>query len=478
MKQRGMENTHSLRSLKRIALIGAMFLVGYSLPVLAEAATYERSPEVRIFSETAGYQPVKSFYAYDSAFRGGGTVAIGDLGKDGVNEIVTAAGVGGGPHIRIFRLDGSFVNQFYAYDENVHTGVNVAIGDVDGDQRGEIITAPKAGGGPQVRVFDSSGQVDGTVGFYAYDENYHGGVNVAVGDVTGDGVAEIVTGNGIDGASHVRVFSGDGTWLGKDFRPFAENLRGGVSVAVGNVDGGVESEIIMAVQSADEAWVKVYKYNDEQTILGEWKAFDNFTGGVNVSSGDVDSDGQDEVIVAVNGDGGPQVKVFEAYGLEINAGLFAFEEDFYGGVNVAVGQTDDSSREEILVMPGKLPPQGRTDVQRYVDVNITTQTLTAYENGYKVNEFLISSGLWATPTPIGEYHIQRKLYSHLYSGPGYYLPNTLYNLQFTPGYYLHGAYWHNNFGHRMSHGCVNISYANAAWIYDWMQVGDLVVTHY
>lgn len=463
-----------------IAFIFAVFFVGVGvLPDDAQAVSYERAPELRIFSEMNGYQPINSFYAYDSGFTGGGAVAINDLGIDGTNEIITAAGLGGAPHVRIFRIDGSFVNQFYAYDENMHAGINISAGDVDGDGRAEIITAPQEGGGPHVRVFDGSGQIDGTVGFYAYDENYHGGVNVAVGDVDGDGRDDIVTGNGVDGASHVRVFSGNGTWLGKDYRPFAEDLRGGVSVAVGNVDGGDEAEIIMAVQSGDEAWIKVYKYDDAQTIIGEFRAFDeSFKGGINVAAGDVDSDGEDEVVVSVNGVGGPQIKIFEAHGEEINPGFFAYEEDFWSGVNIAVGQTDDSSREEIITMPSKLKPEGRTDVDRYVDVNITTQTLTAYEHGYKVNEFLVSTGLWATPTPINEFHIQRKLYSHLYSGPGYYLPNTLYNLQFTPGYYLHGAYWHNNFGHRMSHGCINISYTNASWLYDWMQVGDLVVTHY
>jgi len=123
-------------------------------------------------------------------------------------------------------------------------------------------------------------------------------------------------------------------------------------------------------------------------------------------------------------------------------------------------------------------PDGRTDVERYVRVDLSEQRMYAYEHGYLVNSFLISSGLPGTPTPIGETTIQRKLYSHLYSGPGYYLPNTLYNLQFRPHYYLHGAYWHNNFGHPMSHGCVNISYANAEWLFNWMQVGDLTVIEY
>ncbi|MDP3970279.1 MAG: L,D-transpeptidase family protein [bacterium] len=472
---------NNARNFFGIAIHIAIFcLVFFVLPYSVSAAQYYRSPEVKLFSESSqGFTNMHSFYAYDSLFTGGGTVAVADLGTDGVNEIVTAAGLGGSPHIRTFDLAGNFLTQFYAYDENMRAGVNVTAGDIDGDGRAEIITAPKSGGGPHVRVFNSYGMVKSTVGYYAYDVEYHGGVNIAAGDVDGDGIDEIVTGTGIDTASHVRVFDGTGTPKDLDFYPFAAEMQGGVSVAVGNVDGGLESEIITAVQNNGEAWVKVYKYNSERTILGEWKAFDNgFSGGINVTAGDVDGDGLDEVIVAVNGHGGPQVLMFKAHGDQLNPGFFAYEEDFHGGVAVAVGDIDNSGRESVVVLPGKMKPDGRTDVAKYVRVDLSEQRMYAYEQGYLVNSFLVSTGLSRTPTPPGEYHIQRKLYSHLYSGPGYYLPNTLYNLQFRSGYYLHGAYWHNNFGHPMSHGCVNISYHDAAWLFDWMQVGDLTVIEY
>lgn len=446
----------------------------------AVAATYLRAPEVKAYVEqSTGFTAIRSFFAYDKSFTGGGSIAIGDLGFDGTNELVTGAGPGGSPHIRTFRTDGSFLSQFYAYDKSMTAGVNVAVGDVDGDGAGEIVTAPQYGGGPHVRVFDGSGKIDQTVGFYVYDKTFTGGVNVAVGDIDGDGKADIVTGNGEGGSPHVRVFTGNGIWKGLDFYPFPEDMRGGVSVAVGNVDGGVESEIIMAVQSGGEAWVKVYKYNSERTIVGEFKAIQSdFTGGVNVAAGDVDGDGEDEVITAVHGKGGPQVKMYEAYGKDINAGFFAFEEDYHSGVNIAVGKLDAGKKEDIAVMPGKLRPEGRTNEHRYVRVDLSEQRMYAYEDGYVVNSFLVSTGLPGTPTPPGEYHIQRKIYSKLYSGPGYYLPNTLYNLQFRPHYYLHGAYWHNNFGRPMSHGCVNIHYDNARWLYEWMQEGDLAVIEY
>jgi lipoprotein-anchoring transpeptidase ErfK/SrfK len=81
------------------------------------------------------------------------------------------------------------------------------------------------------------------------------------------------------------------------------------------------------------------------------------------------------------------------------------------------------------------------------------------------------------PTPTGTFQVQQKIPVKLYQGPGYYLPNTKWNLEFLPGYYIHGAYWHNNFGHPMSHGCVNVSYQNMEALYDWAEFGTQVIIH-
>ncbi|MFA5995349.1 MAG: L,D-transpeptidase family protein [Patescibacteria group bacterium] len=442
---------------------------------VALATTYYRAPEVRVYKKVnSAYQVNKQFNAYAADYTGGGTVALGDLGGDNISEVITASGPDANPQVKVYRADGSLITQFYAYRPSMHAGVNVATGDVNGDKKDEIITGPQQGGGPQVRVFDPTGRVTSTAGFYAYDVNFRGGVNVAAGDLNCDGQAEIVTGNGIDGTPHVRVFSGNGTWTGWDVQPFAENNRGGVSVAVGNVDGGCAAEIITAVQANNQSWVKVYKYNLDKTVLGEWKAFpDDVKGGINIAAGDVDNDNMAEVIVGINGRGGSQVKLFEAYGKELDGSFFAYEADFHGGIHIAVGKT--AAGQVIVTIPNRLKPDGRTDVERYVRVDLSEQRMYAYEKGFIVNSFLISSGTYIHPSPQGEFHIIRKLYSHLYAGPDYYLPNTLYNLEFKRGYYLHGAYWHNNFGHPMSHGCINIHYTNAKWLFDWMQTGDLTV---
>ena len=115
---------------------------------------------------------------------------------------------------------------------------------------------------------------------------------------------------------------------------------------------------------------------------------------------------------------------------------------------------------------------------RWIDVDLTNQMVYAYEGDTIVNSFLASTGTWEHPTVTGQYNIYVKYTYTDMSGVGYYLadvPNTMY---FYQGYAIHGTYWHNNFGTPMSHGCVNLSIADSAWIFDFASVGTLVNIHY
>ncbi len=116
---------------------------------------------------------VASFFAYDPAFPGGVSVAAGDVTGDGVADIITGAGPGGGPHVRAFSLVGGVVTEvasFFAYDPAFPGGVSVAAGDVTGDGVAEIITGAGPGGGPHVRAFSlAGGVVTEVASFFAYD---------------------------------------------------------------------------------------------------------------------------------------------------------------------------------------------------------------------------------------------------------------------------------------------------------------------
>ena len=115
---------------------------------------------------------------------------------------------------------------------------------------------------------------------------------------------------------------------------------------------------------------------------------------------------------------------------------------------------------------------------RWIDVDLSTQTVVAYQGNSPVATFLVSTGVAAHPTVTGRYRIYVKYRYDDMTGPGYYLPNVPYVMYFYEGYSLHGTYWHHNFGHPMSHGCVNMRTSDAAWLYNWASVGTLVNIHY
>ena len=116
--------------------------------------------------------------------------------------------------------------------------------------------------------------------------------------------------------------------------------------------------------------------------------------------------------------------------------------------------------------------------ERWIDVNLSEQLLIAYEGDVPVYWVTVSTGLPGTPTVVGQYRIYVKYESTLMSGDNYYLPNVPYTMYFYRGYGIHGAYWHNNFGYPMSHGCVNVPVPDSEWLYNFAGVGTLVNIHY
>lgn len=110
--------------------------------------------------------------------------------------------------------------------------------------------------------------------------------------------------------------------------------------------------------------------------------------------------------------------------------------------------------------------------EKWIEVSLDEQKLRAWEGNKLVIEFPISSGLWA-PTPKGTFSIWHKTRNQTMSGGSkelgtyYNLPNVPNNMFFYKGYAIHGAYWHNNFGHPMSHGCVNSPLASVAQLFEW-----------
>lgn len=112
------------------------------------------------------------------------------------------------------------------------------------------------------------------------------------------------------------------------------------------------------------------------------------------------------------------------------------------------------------------------DIQKHIYVDLASQILYAYDGNNKFMQTPISSGRW-NKTPIGNFHIWLKLRSTRMSGgsgdDAYDLPNVPYVMYFYHDFGLHGAYWHDNFGHTMSHGCINMRQIDAGALFDWAE---------
>lgn len=127
-------------------------------------------------------------------------------------------------------------------------------------------------------------------------------------------------------------------------------------------------------------------------------------------------------------------------------------------------------------------PAGVADGERWINVNLSTQTLVAFEGDVPVFETLVSSGLPQWPTVTGQYRTYMKYESQTMNGYllgyDYYLPDVPYVMYFYEDYAIHGTYWHSNFGTPMSHGCVNVSTPDAGWLFNWAPVGTVVNVTY
>lgn len=119
---------------------------------------------------------------------------------------------------------------------------------------------------------------------------------------------------------------------------------------------------------------------------------------------------------------------------------------------------------------------------KWIDVNLSKQTITAYVGTTPLKTVLVSTGVAQHPTIVGWYKIYAKVPSQRMTGGRrgvdyYSIPNVPNVMFFYGDYAIHGAYWHHNFGHPMSYGCVNLSLSDAAWFYAWAVVGTPVHTH-
>jgi hypothetical protein len=270
----------------------------------------------------------------------------------------TGADAGGGPQVNVYDAKGNLMTAFQAYSQFFIGGVRVAVADVNGDGVADIITAPGPSGGPDIRIYD--GKTFQLIGeFLAYNPAFLGGVFVAAGNVMGGGKAEIVTGPDQGGGPDVRVFDMTGKLL-REFAPYATSFTGGVRVAVGDVDADGFADIITGAGPSGGPNVTVTS-GQSGVLLSSFQAFSPFfTGGVYVAAGDVNGDGHADIIVGAGASGGPNVVVFNgANPAQILDNFLAYNRAFIGGVRVAAADVNGDGRADIITGAG---PSGGPNV--------------------------------------------------------------------------------------------------------------------
>jgi len=178
-------------------------------------------------------------------FKNGLSLAVSH--KNGfLDKIVVGPGQGGGPQVLVFSAKGKLEGNFFAYDKNLRTGVNVAAVDLDGDGKVEIITTPGRGTEPLVKIFSLGGELK--FSFLAYDKNFRGGVSLAAGDMNLDGKVEIVTIPSSGGGPHVRVFNHQGKVVG-GFFAYSQDQRDKFEISLSDINDDGNLEILVGRQN-------------------------------------------------------------------------------------------------------------------------------------------------------------------------------------------------------------------------------------
>lgn len=439
----------------------------FCFPLLCSAATHN---DVRILDTTGNIITIFTPYSEPNALIGSVTAA--DLGQDGTEEILVGSGEDANPTISVFRKDGTHIGTFDVYNEGYRGGVNVAACDIDNDGMAEIITGAAWNGGPHVQIYSNVGK-EKYPGFFAFSETMTSGINVACGDVTGDGIGDIIVSASVGGGPEVKVFSATGTLLAETFiDSAAKNI--GAAIALGDIDQDGVDEILTSAMTYATPSIVAWKYDGKTSSLVATKSSSSQAPSSALIAPIGIDDGNGRVLFSTQGHIEPSIKSTDSL-----VRISPYSSNDTHAINAAIIR--ESGIQTGYVVADTAPHMNDDVSPKSILVDISQERLTAYEYGVPVYTFPVSTAKKGYITPLGKTSVSDKLLYHDYKwnfGIGnpenYFVPNVKWNLRIYKHIYIHWAYWHNNFGKPMSHGCVNMNASNSEWIYNWTDVGTPV----
>jgi hypothetical protein len=304
---------------------------------------------------------------------GGGNLSVGGLALAPKAVIAIGAEAGAEPRVRV--LDGEtgadLFDPVLAFEGGVRRGVRVALGDLTGDGVPEVLAAPGKGAAGEVRIFDGGGGA-ALGGIVPFEPGFRGGVFVAAGDVDGDLLTDVIAAPASGRGPDVAVFDGETLTSLAVFPAYEVDFKGGVTVATADFDNDGDAEIVTGAGKGRAPEVRVFDGAGAPFTSGALPAFanaflaypDDFKKGITVAAGDVNGDGTPDIVVGPGKGAAPEVAVFSGVdGAELGRFL-AFDAKQRGGVRVAVGDVDADGRYDVIAAPGK-GAKGGTQVRAF-----------------------------------------------------------------------------------------------------------------
>lgn len=238
-----------------------------------------------------------------------------------------------GNFVRFLRANGARVrNGFFVFDSSYQGGDMIMRKDVNSDGEYDVIIIS----GNKLSVIRSDGQPYFSV--FPYTANYTGDIRLAVGDLEGDGQAEIIVAPSNGFREPIKFFNLAGDRLGGDWFPFGTKYAGGYSIATGSLDADRPYRIVVGSGNEQEPTVAIFtnKLKKESSFFAFEK---KFRGGLRLAFGDVNKDGTSEIVVAPASQKKPLIRIFDPKGKLLQKEFSAFTS--FGAADVDLVQISD-----------------------------------------------------------------------------------------------------------------------------------------